>query len=112
MTNSKSKQRKRNRLWKKIPTLREAMRGSVVNIKRKCGKSYCHCQKGGKHLHHSLYISINVKGRTHMIYVPKKYEKKVIQQTGNYKKLQEVIKEIGQLNLELFKEKKKKGKKG
>lgn len=54
------------RVLKQRPPL---IRGSVYCLRRKCGKSTCHCQEG--HLHESWVLSMPEKGKKRMQTVPK-----------------------------------------
>ena len=44
------------------------LRGSLVRMRRTCGKKGCPCQQGEKHA--SLYLAVRSGGRRAMIYVP------------------------------------------
>jgi hypothetical protein len=44
------------------------LRGSLVNMRRVCGKPGCHCAQGEKHV--SLYLAIRLGKRRKMIYIP------------------------------------------
>lgn len=44
------------------------MRGSLVTMRRTCGKKSCRCARGA--LHASLYVSQSSGGKTRMAYVP------------------------------------------
>jgi len=48
---------------------RPLIRGSVYNLRRKCGKAVCRCQEG--HLHESWVLSVPEKGRKRLQTVPK-----------------------------------------
>ena len=58
-------------LGKRLPLLR----GSLVTMKRKCGKEGCRCVGGQKHV--SLYLAARVGGKRKMIFVPGDLEEKV-----------------------------------
>lgn len=58
-------------LGKRLPLLR----GSLVTMKRKCGKESCRCVRGQKHV--SLYLAARVGGKRKMIFVPGDLEEKV-----------------------------------
>ena len=45
------------------------IRGSLVILKRTCGKPGCKCYRGEKH--QSMYLSRSIKGKTNMTYIPK-----------------------------------------
>jgi hypothetical protein len=52
--------------------------GSLVSMERCCGKKNCRCQQGEKHV--SLYLSINLDGKRHMIYIPSDLEEQTRRQ--------------------------------
>jgi hypothetical protein len=41
------------------------LRGSVITLKRKCGRPGCHCARGT--LHETLALSLNVDGKTRIV---------------------------------------------
>lgn len=51
------------------------VRGSLVSMRRTCGKAGCHCQQGEKHT--SLYLAVRLNNRRRMIYVPPAMENSV-----------------------------------
>jgi len=59
--------------------------GSLVKIKRKCGKANCRCVAG--HGHPTTYLSCKEDGRTRMVYVPAALAPAVAQEAGRYRRL-------------------------
>lgn len=51
------------------------LRGSLVSMRRTCGKPGCHCTQGEKHV--SLYLAIRIGQRRKMIYIPGELEQRV-----------------------------------
>jgi hypothetical protein len=51
------------------------LRGSLVSMKRLCGKKNCHCQQGQKHP--ALCLAIRLGQRRTMIYIPPALEETV-----------------------------------
>ena len=78
------------------------IKGSLVWLKRVCGKAGCRCYRGKKHV--SLYLSRSVKGRTAMTYIPHKYEEAVQEAVAEYKRTFKKLDEISQANLEAIKQ--------
>ena len=74
--------RKRHKALGEIPQLEEILRGSIVVVRRYCGKVGCRCTKGKKH--RSLYVSQSNNGQSRLIYIPKAKEKEVYQLINNY----------------------------
>lgn len=65
-----------------------AMRsGSLVTIRRKCGKPNCHCAKGEGHL--TTYLSIKQEGKTRMVYVPPALRPLIAQEAQRYRRLRQ-----------------------
>jgi hypothetical protein len=82
----------------RISRLTQVIRGSLVSMKRYCGKTNCKCMKGYKH--ESLYISQGFKGRTRMIYVPRSSVKKVHQYVHHYQEIKKFLNESSQINIQ------------
>ena len=91
---------KRRKSAKELPRVEEILRGSMVVVKRYCGKANCRCLKG--HKHRSLYISQSNKGESRLIYIPQRSEKEVRRLIGNYQALKRVIEEISRINMQLM----------
>ena len=58
--------------------------GSLVVMKRKCGKESCACRKNPRRRHCSLYLATNYEGRRCMMYIPKEWEERVREWVGRY----------------------------
>ena len=52
------------------------LKGSLLNLKRPCGRSPCCCEQG--ELHHQMIVSFKKEGKTKFIYVPKE-DREVVQ---------------------------------
>lgn len=90
---------KRRKAAKEMPRVEEIMRGSIVMVKRYCGKASCRCLKG--HKHRSLYISQSNKGESRLIYIPQRSEKEVRRLIRNYQALKGVMEGISRINMQL-----------
>ena len=53
------------------------LRGSLVTMRRTCGKPRCRCTRGEKHV--SLYLAVRDGGKRRLIYVPAAWEERVRQ---------------------------------
>lgn len=62
----------------------ELLRGTLLEVKRTCGKAGCKCAKGDKHICYQL--SASIEGRTRTRNVPRKYLAKVRHLTDNYRR--------------------------
>ena len=90
---------KRRKAAGEIPRIEKILRGSVVVVKRYCGKVNCRCLKGFKH--RSLYVSQSNKGQSRLVYIPKRSEKEVRQLIRNYQELKSVMEKISRINMRL-----------
>jgi len=61
-------QREVNDHLRALKQRRPLIRGSVYNLRRKCGKIGCRCEEG--HLHESWVLTVPEKGRKRMRAVP------------------------------------------
>lgn len=53
------------------------LRGNLVEMRRTCGKAGCHCLKGLRFRHVSLYLGLSLQGKRRMVYVPEDWEPRV-----------------------------------
>jgi hypothetical protein len=58
------------RLIKQILALREVLKGSIYELKTRCGKPSCHCASPGGPLHSTTALSWSQAGRTRLRSVP------------------------------------------
>ena len=91
---------KREDLFGRIPKRPGVIRGSLVIMKRVCGKVSCRCLKNSPHK--SLYISQSYKGKTRMTYVPKRSEEVVRRGIFEYRRIKDVLDELSDIYLELL----------
>jgi len=61
------------------------IKGSVYELKRKCGKPGCRCTKG--QLHRSMVLSSSEKGRTRLLIIPHGFLLEVKSKVQRYQKL-------------------------
>jgi hypothetical protein len=74
------------------------LRGSLVVMRRTCGKAGCHCQTGDKHP--ALYLSVRRGKLRTMIYVPPALEETVRAWVQNGKLVDEALDFVSQQCLE------------
>jgi hypothetical protein len=74
------------------------LRGSLVQMRRKCGKPGCHCQQGEKHP--ALYLAVRAAQKRTMIYIPPALEETVRQWVQNGRQIDEWLDFISQQCLE------------
>jgi len=90
---------KRRKAAKEMPRAEEILRGSIVMVKRYCGKVNCRCLKG--HKHRSLYISQSNKGESRLVYIPQRSEKEVRRLIRNYRRWKSAMEEISRINMQM-----------
>ena len=69
MTNSIQDRRRRAKDKLRALSFEPLMRGSIVERRRKCGKSYCACANDPKRTHPGVYLSVKVEGRQYAIHL-------------------------------------------
>jgi hypothetical protein len=77
---------------------KEIVLGSLVEMKRKCGKATCKCVEGQKHV--SLYLCCRYKGKRKMICLPKESEKDAREAHGRYRAMQRMLEVISTASIE------------
>jgi hypothetical protein len=80
--------RRADELRKELGGLGPLMRGSVVVIGTR---------------NKQPYFSVNIKRKTHLVYLGRRREKKAKQYSQNYRRLQEIVEEMTLLNMRLLK---------
>lgn len=105
----KSLLKSRRKINKQMPKVEECIRGSLVVMKRACGKLNCRCQKGQKHK--AIYLSQSYNGKTRMIYLPQASEDKAHQYVKNYQKIKGILNYVSDINIKLLTKRQTNGKK-
>ena len=80
------------------------LRGSLVTMRRTCGKPGCHCTQGEKHV--SLYLAIRVGKRRKMIYIPGELEQPVREWVQSSQEIDRLLELVSQSCLEQLLQKK------
>ena len=81
---------------RQLLTERGLIRGSLVEMRRACGKAGCGCATDPARCHRSLYLGLSVRGQRRMLYIPPAWEARVRQWTGRYGEVREVLERISQ----------------
>ena len=71
------------------------LRGTLSERSGKCGKPNCCCTRG--ELHKSLYLVQRQGGKFRQICVPRAWQERVRQAVKDYRRMQELIEEVSQL---------------
>lgn len=98
--------RRRARLLRKLPDLREILRGSLVERYRRCGRASCRCARKGDPGHGpAWYLMVTVgPGKTAQVYVPQQHREQVEEWIENFRVTRETLEEISTVNRRLLKE--------
>jgi hypothetical protein len=80
------------------------LRGSLVLMRRSCGKPNCHCQQGEKHP--AWYLAVRRGNQRTMIYIPPALEETVREWVGNGQQVDALLDFISQQCLEQLLEQK------
>jgi hypothetical protein len=70
--------------------------GSLITIRRKCGKPTCHCTTGEGHL--TTYLSIKQGGKTRMVYVPADLREELLLPTQSYRRFRKYRASLAKLS--------------
>ena len=88
-----------------ISSMDNVIKGSIIEMKRFCGKKNCKCAKT-KIPHKSLFLSFKYKGKTKMIPIKKEQIPDIKASIKDYKELKAAIDELAKVNAELLRSKK------
>jgi len=91
---------RKDQILNSFPAPENVLRSSLITRFIKCGKPNCHCVEGDGHK--SFYLSSYYHGNTYLDYVPKSYEEKLTGCIHDYDKTSELLIELSEINLELF----------
>jgi len=98
-----SLQEEKKKVIEKIHSLDNAIRGSIYELKGKCGKPGCYCAKS-KRRHTSLMLSFSYKGKTKLVPIKKEQIPGIKARLDDYKQLKAAIDELVRINAELLRE--------
>ena len=93
------------KVLQKIRSLDNAIRGSIYELKGKCGKPNCYCANT-KRRHKSLMLSFSYKGKTKLVPIKKEQIPAIKARMNDYKQLKTAIDELIRINAQLLREQK------
>jgi len=93
--------KRRNQLVENIGQLKNAIRGTLVKTKKKCGRKTCQCEQG--HLHPHMYVSIHRKHRSKVVYVRPREMEDTQKGIQAFREILDILDEISLINMELIK---------
>jgi hypothetical protein len=101
--------RRRAALLRRLPSLKEVLRGSLIERYKRCGKPGCKCADGPGH-GPKFYLSVSIPGtRPLMEYVRQGYHEEVKELLDNYRQARLIVDEICEINLELLRRRERLG---
>lgn len=104
MTTGELEERK-SQILRNLPPTGHLIHGSLVTSFMKCGKPNCRCAKGEGHK--TLRLSSFYHGKKSVNHVPASYEQWMREGIENYKTAEELLLELAEINLALFKRRSK-----
>src|SRR3989304_10443304 len=82
------------------------VKGSLVDLRTRCGKPSCRCQRSKKQRHGPrLYVSIVLQGKQRMVYVPKEWAEKtriLVEEARSFRAARKQWLKINQLLWKIF----------
>ena len=78
-----------------LASTRWFLRGTLSERAGTCGKPNCRCAQG--ELHQSLYLAQSQGGKLRQIYVPRAWQERVREAVTDYRKMQELIEAVSEL---------------
>jgi len=97
-------QEDKSKIVEQIHSLDNVIRGSIYELKGKCGKPNCYCAKTQRR-HKSLMLSFSYKGKTKLIPIKKEQIADIKARIKDYKELKAAIDELARINAELLRSK-------
>ena len=76
------------------------VRGSLVEMRRSCGKATCACATDPGRRHRSLYLGVSVRGQRRMLYIPPAWEPRVRGWTAHYAEIRDVLEALSRRYVE------------
>lgn len=70
------------------------LRGSLVVMRRRCGKAGCRCARSRRNQHRSLVLKIGENGKQRTIYVPRGWEDRVRTWVAHYDEIREALEHL------------------
>ena len=93
--------RRRFELWREVVRAGDFVRGSVVVLRRPCTYGNCRLCREGKR-HPATYLSMKEKGRTRLIYLPKRLVDQAKRWVEEWRRLQGLLKQMSRTNADML----------
>ncbi len=96
--------KKQKKLLEEIYKHGDILKGSINAVCNNCNRANCICsKKSNEKVYRLTYKDNNQK--TKIVYIPKKYLNEVNYMISNFTRLREIINQLIELNIEIFKKK-------
>jgi len=76
-----------------------ALRGTLVEMRRRCGKPSCRCARDPEARHRAVILCVSLEGKRTSIYVPADWETRVREWVARYGEMRELLNQLSQLYL-------------
>jgi hypothetical protein len=93
---SAEERRIRSRLHQVLSQTVGFLRGSLIEMARRCGNPRCRCASDDANKHRSLYLGYSHEGKTTMQYIPKDLEQTVRRWAGDFQIAATLLEELSQ----------------
>lgn len=70
------------------------LRGNLVEMRRRCGKTNCCCRDDPAARHRSLYLGLSLEGKHRMVYVPPEWEEQVREWSARHSQVRKLLEQI------------------
>jgi hypothetical protein len=70
------------------------LRGSLLVMRRRCGKAGCRCNESPRNRHRSLVLKVGKNGRQRTIYIPPEWEDRVRAWVAHYAEIRAVLERL------------------
>jgi hypothetical protein len=80
-----------------------ALRGTLVEMHRRCGKPSCRCARDAQARHRAVILCVSVEGKRTSIYVPLDWEPRVREWVARYGEMRELLDQLSQQYLKRLK---------
>ena len=93
-------EKRRDKLIAGLRSLGNLMRGTLIQMRVKCGRKGCACERGEKH--EKVHLSVNLHGRTRGCYVGQARQEAIADLLAEYQRAWRIIEELTEVNLALL----------
>jgi len=91
---------RRDALIAELQALPNLLRGSLTQLRVRCGAPGCVCARGAGHL--KTHCQVRVRGGYRTLYVNEERREEIEGLVASYRRLKEIIEELTEANLELL----------